>query len=80
MKKKLVGKKTYLVALALALLTFARAGGWIDDNIYETLLGIMSALGLGALRAGLAKANDQQASPRKIPVAEINQAKLSDWI
>lgn len=75
MKQKLVGKKTYLVALALALLTFARAGGWIDDNIYETLLGIMGALGLGALRSGLANAKIQEANPAKAPLTGINQAE-----
>jgi len=55
MKTILVGKKTYLVALVLALMTFGRAAGWIDQNFYDALLGFMGALGLGALRAGVAK-------------------------
>ena len=55
MKNKLVGKKTYLVAFALALATFAQAVGWIDQNVYEAVIGFMGALGLGALRAGVSK-------------------------
>lgn len=55
MKNKLVGRKTYLVAFALALVTFGQAVGWIDQNVYEALIGFMGALGLGALRAGVSK-------------------------
>lgn len=55
MDLKLTGRKTYLAALALALVTFARAAGWIDQNLYEMLLGLLGAVGLGALRASNSK-------------------------
>jgi hypothetical protein len=51
----LEGKKTYLSALALALAAFFRALGWINQEQYELLMGLMGSLGLAALRAGLAK-------------------------
>lgn len=51
----LEGKKTYLTALVLALAAFARALGWLDQEQYDILLGLMGSLGLAALRAGVAK-------------------------
>ena len=47
------GKKTFLVALAIALLTLAKQMQWLDDNSYTTLLGLLGAGGLAALRAGM---------------------------
>jgi hypothetical protein len=52
----LEGKKTYLTALVLGLAAFARALGWLDQQQYEILLGLLGSLGLAALRAGVNKA------------------------
>ncbi|AEB09351.1 hypothetical protein [Desulfobacca acetoxidans] len=51
----LSGKKTYFVAGLIAAAVFARIAGFIDDRTYEAILGILGALGLGALRAGVTK-------------------------
>jgi len=51
----LEGKKTYIVALILGLATFIRAMNWITQEQYEVILGVASASGLAALRAGVAK-------------------------
>ncbi len=51
----LTGKKTYITAILLALAAFARAMGWLTPEQYESILGLASALGLAALRAGVAK-------------------------
>jgi len=58
MNYRLQGKKTYLAALALALVTFVRAIGWIDQNLYEVALGLLGAFGLGSLRASNSKTDD----------------------
>jgi hypothetical protein len=49
------GMKTYLTAALLALATFARAAGWLDDQTYAAIQGLLAALGLAALRAGVSK-------------------------
>ena len=51
----LAGKKTYLVALAMVLLSFAHSMDWIDDTTYQTLLGLLGGAGLATLRAGVTK-------------------------
>ncbi len=51
----LAGKKTYLSALILALAAFVRAMGWVSQEQYEIILGLASASGLAALRAGVAR-------------------------
>lgn len=51
----LAGKKTYISAALLALLTFARSVGLIDQIQYDLALGLVGALGLAALRAGVDK-------------------------
>lgn len=53
------GKKTYICAGALALATFAKAMGWIDETIFQALLGLAGAGGLAALRAGVTKSGPQ---------------------
>ena len=58
MDYRLQGKKTYLAALALALVTFIRAIGWIDQNLYEIALGLLGAFGLGSLRASNSKTDN----------------------
>jgi len=51
----LAGKKTYITALAAALTSFGLAMGWLSKEQYEMILGLLGALGLAALRSGVAK-------------------------
>lgn len=51
----LSGKKTYLVALLIAVLNLATALGWVSPDHLAQINWVLSALGLGALRAGVAK-------------------------
>ncbi len=51
----LAGKKTYITAAVLALTTFARSVGWIEQAQYDMILGLAGAMGLAALRAGVSK-------------------------
>lgn len=51
----LTGKKTYISAALLALATFARTMGWIDQSQFDMIMGLAGAMGLAALRAGVAK-------------------------
>lgn len=53
--KWLEGNKTYICAALIAAVTFAHAMGWIDDASRDTLIGVVGAGGLAALRAGVAK-------------------------
>ena len=49
------GKKTYIFAALLALATFAKTVGWIDESTYQALLALFGAGGLAALRSGVSK-------------------------
>lgn len=49
------GKKTYITAAVMALVTFARGAGWLEQQQYELILGLLGSLGLAALRAGVSK-------------------------
>jgi hypothetical protein len=49
------GKKTYIVAVVIAVLNLAVAFGWISPENLETINVVLVALGLGALRAGVSK-------------------------
>jgi hypothetical protein len=49
------GKKTYITAALMAVITFARGVGWLDPQQYELVLGLLGSLGLAALRAGVSK-------------------------
>jgi hypothetical protein len=51
----MAGYKTYLFAVAIALATFAKVMGWIDEKTYDTILALLGAGGLAALRAGVTK-------------------------
>jgi hypothetical protein len=53
----LSGKKSYFVAGLMSLAVFAKIMGWIDEEVYQAILGFLSALGLGALGAGVSKVN-----------------------
>jgi len=51
----MTGYKTYLVAACVGVATMAKVLGWIDSAAYETILGLLGASGLAALRAGVTK-------------------------
>ncbi len=50
------GKKTYIVAGTMAVVSGLKIFGVIDPAIYETIMGLLAALGFGALRDGVEKA------------------------
>ena len=52
------GKKTYIVAVVMALGAFARGMGWLDQNQFELILSLGGSLGLAALRSGVSKAGE----------------------
>jgi hypothetical protein len=56
MMKFIRGKKTYIVAVMMALAAGLKALGILDPVMYEALMGMLAALGFGALRAGVEKA------------------------
>ena len=47
------GKKTYVIAAAVALLTFAHHVGWLDTQTYQFLVGLLGAGAVATLRAGI---------------------------
>ena len=47
------GKRTYLVAVAIALATFAHNAGLIDVNTYQLIVGLLGAGAVATLRAGI---------------------------
>jgi threonine/homoserine efflux transporter RhtA len=49
----LKGKKTYLIALAVAILTIAVQLGFLSQDIANTLFGLLGAGGLASLRLGI---------------------------
>lgn len=55
MIKFISGKKTYLVAAVMAVVSGLKIFGVIEPVTYESIMGILAALGFGALRAGVEK-------------------------
>ena len=53
--KLLDGKKTYIIAFALAGLNLAAAFGILSVEAIETINFVLLALGLGTIRLGVAK-------------------------
>jgi hypothetical protein len=49
------GKKTYITAVVAALASFALAMGWLNQDQYQVILGLLGSLGLAALRSGVAR-------------------------
>lgn len=49
------GKKTYIVAVIIALLNLAVAMNWLSPAHLTQINFILTALGLSALRAGVSK-------------------------
>lgn len=52
----LSGSRSYLVAAAVAAVTVAYTLGYIDEKMYQSLLGLLGAGGLAAVRAAISKA------------------------
>ena len=47
----LVGKKTYIVAALVAIVTVAHSLGYIDDATWQLLLGLLNGAGVATLGA-----------------------------
>jgi hypothetical protein len=56
MNRLIRGKKTYIVAGIMVGVSGLKVFGVIDQVTYEGIMGLLSALGFGALRAGIEKA------------------------
>lgn len=54
--KQLDGKKTYIVALLAGALTAFHIIGYVDSEVYLSLMGALGAGGLATLRDGVSKA------------------------
>lgn len=52
----LKGKRTYLVVVVMIVVAVLKALGVIDPSAYEAIMGLLAALGFGALRAGIERA------------------------
>jgi len=55
----LAGKKTYITAAVIAVVVGLYQAGIIDKNVYDALIGVLAALGITTLRAGLDNANNR---------------------
>jgi len=49
----LKGRKTYILAAAAAVVTAAHSLGWIDAEMWATLLGFLGIGSVATLRAGI---------------------------
>jgi hypothetical protein len=56
----LSGYKTYLTAALGVILTGALGMGYIDQNQYDIILGVLASFGLAFLRAGVTKSGPNQ--------------------
>jgi hypothetical protein len=56
------GKKTYIVAILLAVFDIGVAVGWwpVDSAVWQSVNAILAAFGLAFLRAGVAKSGPAQ--------------------
>lgn len=52
----LKGKRTYFVAILMILLNGVLAMGWITQEQFLAIQGVLAGFGLAALRAGVANA------------------------
>ena len=59
MVESLKGKKTYIVALGVAGVTFAYQMQWIDEPTYKSVLGFLNSLGLMTLSAKMNRVDKQ---------------------
>lgn len=51
----LAGKKTYIVAILMGVITALEAAGMIDAETMQTILAVLAALGLTTLRSAIPK-------------------------
>lgn len=51
----LQGKKTYIAAIAIGIATALQVAGIISDEIFQSVIGALTALGLIAARVGVQK-------------------------
>lgn len=49
----LPGAKTFLVALLFVILAGLKAKGYIDENMYQSLMALLAAAGLATMRMGI---------------------------
>jgi hypothetical protein len=72
----LEGKKTYITAVVLALASFALAMGWLTNEQYQIVIGLLGSLGLAALRSGVAKSTKDKATETGQPAgASVSGAR-----
>jgi hypothetical protein len=67
----LEGKKTYITAVVLALGSFAMALGWLSQEQYQVIIGLLGALGLATLRSGVAKSATDKAKAGEADEAAV---------
>jgi predicted phage tail protein len=67
----LEGKKTYITAVVLALGSFAMAMGWLSQEQYQVIVGLLASLGLAALRSGVAKSTTDKAKAGEADEAAV---------
>jgi len=67
----LEGKKTYITAVVLALGSFAMAMGWLSQEQYQVIVGLLASLGLAALRSGVAKSATDKAKAGEADEAAV---------
>lgn len=51
------GKKTYILAVLIAVATGVKALGWIDESLYQTIVALLGAAGLSTVRQSIATVN-----------------------
>ena len=59
------GKKTYITAVVIAGASFALAMGWLSQEQYQVIIGLLGSLGLAALRSGVARGTTDEAKAGK---------------
>jgi hypothetical protein len=59
----LEGKKTYLVAMAIAVATYVKATGYISEPTFQLIVGLLGAGGLVTLRSSIAGINNKLIIP-----------------
>ena len=67
----LEGKKTYITAVVMALGSFAMAMGWLSQEQYQVIVGLVASLGLAALRSGVAKSATDKAKAGEVDEAAV---------
>lgn len=49
----LSGYRTYLCAIGVGIATAALSAGWVDQQTYQIVIGLLGAGGLASLRAAI---------------------------